>query len=60
VCGIMHRRCCRPAGSIVGALCHTLSSAPEDVRNYRPKRVELIGIIDKIIIVASSRLFILL
>jgi hypothetical protein len=40
-----------PAGSIVGA--------PEDGRNYRPKH-ELIEIINKIIIVASSWLFILL
>ena len=36
------------------------SSAPEDGRNYRPKHVELILIINKIIIVASSWLFILL
>jgi len=37
------------------------SSAPEDGRNYRPKHVELIEIINKIIIiVASSWLFILL
>jgi len=39
-----------PVGSIVGALYHKLkiqSSAPEDGRNYRPKHVELIGIIDK-------------
>ena len=36
------------------------SSVPEDVRNYRPKHVELIVIINKIIIVASSWLFILL
>jgi len=57
-CGIMHRRC-----GIVGALYHKLytqSSAPEDGRNYRPKHVELIEIINKIITVASSRLFILL
>ena len=33
---------------------------PEDGRNYRPKQDELIGIINKIIIVASSWLFILL
>jgi len=33
---------------------------PEDGRNYRPKHVELIEIINKIIIVASSWLFILL
>jgi len=32
----------------------------EDGRNYRPKHVELIEIIDKIIIVASGWLFILL
>ena len=52
-CGIMHRRCC----NILGALYHKLqtqSSAPEHGRNYRPKHVELIEIIDKIIIVASS------
>jgi hypothetical protein len=39
-----------PAGSIVGALYHKLekqSSAPEDGRNYSPKHVELIGIINK-------------
>jgi len=62
-CGIKHRRCCLPAGSIVGALYHRLStqsSAPEDGRNYRLKHVELIEIVNKIIIVASSRLFVLL
>jgi len=39
-----------PAGSIAGALYHKLktrSSAPEDGRNYRPKQVELIEIINK-------------
>ena len=54
-CGIMHPQCCRPVarlpvGSIVGALYHKLqtqSSAPEDGRNYRPKHFELIGIINK-------------
>jgi len=35
------------------------SSAPEDERNYRPKHVELIEIVNKIIVV-SSWLFILL
>ena len=53
----------QPPGSIVGALYHKLytqSSAPEDGRNYRPKHAELIEIINKIIIVASSWLFILL
>ena len=52
-----------PAGSIVGVLYHKLqtqTSAPEDGRNYRPKRVELNEIFNKIIIVASSWLFILL
>jgi len=51
-----------PAGSIVGALYHkqqTQSNDPEDGRNYRPKHVELIVIINKIIVVASSWLFIL-
>jgi len=39
-----------PACSNVGALYHKLqtqSSAPEDGRNYRPKHVELIEIINK-------------
>jgi len=35
-------------------------SAPEDGRNYHPKHVELIEIINKIVIVASCWLFILL
>ena len=42
-----------PVGSNVGALYHKLqtqSSASEDGRNYRPKHVELIEIINKIII----------
>ena len=67
VCGIKYRQCCllvtrmrwnwSPVGSIVGALYHKLqtqSSAPEDGQNYRPKHVELIEIINKIIIFASS------
>jgi len=37
-----------PSGSIVGALYH------KDGRNYRPKLVELIEIVNEIIIVASS------
>jgi len=37
-----------------------LPQAPEDGRNSRPKHVELIEIVNKIIIVASSWLFILL
>ena len=39
-----------PAGNIMGALYHKLltqSSAPEDGRDQRPKHVELIGIINK-------------
>ena len=44
-----HRRCYIPQ-----------SSAPEDGRNYRPKHVELIEIVNKVIIVASSWLFVLL
>jgi len=39
-----------PAGNTIGALYHKLqtqSSAPDDGRNYRPKHVELIGIINK-------------
>ena len=51
-CGIMYPRCCRPvpAGNIVGELYHKLytqSSAPEDGRNFSPKHVELIRIINK-------------
>jgi hypothetical protein len=62
-CGIMHPRCCRPvawkrsssasrlpAGFIPvrnTASCNTQSSAPEDRRNHRPKHVELIGVINK-------------
>jgi len=49
--------------TIVGAVYHKLQtqcSAPEDGQNYHPKHVELIEIINKIIIVASSWLFILL
>jgi len=51
-----------PAGSTVGALyrkLQTQSSAPEFGRNYRPNHVELIEIINKNIIFASSWLFIL-
>jgi len=51
-----------PAGSIVCALYHKLytqSRTPDDGRNYRPKHVELIETVNKIIIVASSWLFIL-
>jgi len=42
-----------PAGSIADALHHKLqtqSSAPEDGRNYRPKHVELIEIINKLLL----------
>ena len=49
-CGITHRRGCRlVTGRIDGALYHkqqTQSTAPEDGRNYGPKHVELIGIIN--------------
>jgi len=43
-CGIMHPRCCLQVTS--------------SVRNYRPKHIELIEVISKIIIVAFSWLFI--
>ena len=48
-CGIMHRRFCRPVASSVHYTtnCNTQSNAPEDGRNYRLKHVELIGIINK-------------
>ena len=42
----------RPATSSVHCTtsCNTQSSAPEDGRNHRPKRVELIGIINKLLL----------
>jgi hypothetical protein len=46
-----------PAGNTVVTLYHKLStqsSAPEDGRNHCPKHVELIGIINKTLIVASG------
>ena len=45
----MHRRCSLPATSSVHytTSCNTQSSAPANGRNYRPKHVELIGIINK-------------
>ena len=48
----MYTACCimHVAGSIVGALynkLYTQCSAPEDGRNHRTKHVELIGIINK-------------
>ena len=52
-----------PVGRPFGALYHKLHtrfSVPEDGRHYRPKHVELIEIVNKIIIDASSRLFMLL
>ena len=44
-CGIMHRPAASPVHYTTS--CNTQSSAPEDGRNYRPKHVELIGIINK-------------
>jgi hypothetical protein len=42
----------QPAASSVHytASCNTKSGAPEDGRNYRPKHVELIGIINKLLL----------
>jgi len=48
------------ASSVLYTTSCKQSSAPEDGRNYRPKHVEVIEIINKIIIVAFSWLFILL
>jgi hypothetical protein len=55
----MHPLQCRPAASWVPytTSCNTQSSAPEDGRNHCPKHVELIGIINKSVIVASSWLY---
>jgi len=47
------------AASVLYTTSCKQSSVHEDGRNYRPKHVELIEIINKIIIVASSWLFIL-
>ena len=51
-CGIMHRRCCRPAASSVHytTSSNTQSSAPEDGQNNCPKHVELIEIINKLLL----------
>ena len=48
-CGIRHPRCCRQATSWVHytTSCNKQSSAPEDGWDQRPKHVELIGIINK-------------
>jgi len=48
-CGIMHRWWWWPAASSVhyATSCNTQSSAPEDGRNHHLKHVELIGIINK-------------
>ena len=63
VCGIIHPRCCRPVAWKRSSSAYRLpagilpmhyttsrntqSSAPEDGRNNRSKHVELIGIINK-------------
>ena len=60
-CSIMHRRSCllvtlSPAGNFFAQ-----SNAPEDVRNYRPKHVELIDISNKLLLLhLVGWLFILL
>ena len=48
-CGTMHPRCCRSATSWVHytTSCNTQSNVPEDGQNNCPKRVELMGIINK-------------
>ena len=51
-CGITHPRCCRPdgrqnRGCIIPQAVNTQSSALEDGRDQRPKHGELIGIINK-------------
>ena len=48
-CGIMQPRFCRPATAWVIHMtsCNTQYSAPEDGRDHRSKHVELIGIINK-------------
>ena len=48
-CGIMHPRCCRPATlwMYYTTSCNTQSSVLEDGQNNCRKHVELIGIINK-------------
>ena len=62
-CGKMHPRCCQPVAwklplpgyrlaiswmhYTTSTSCNTQSSAPEDGQDQRPKHVELIGIINK-------------
>ena len=61
-CGVMNSRCCRPIAwkrrlpgyrlpatswANYTTSCNTQSSAPEDGRDQRPEHVELIGIINK-------------
>ena len=45
--GIMHPRCCRPVAS---KRRNTQSSAPEDGQNNCSKHVELIGIVNKLLL----------
>ena len=54
---IMHTRCCRPVTSWVHytTSCNTQSNAPKDVRNHRPKHVELIGISNKLFLLHLVR-----
>ena len=59
-CGIMHPRCGRPiAWKHYATSCNTQSIAPEDGQNNCPNHVELTGIINKPLLLASSWLFIL-
>ena len=39
--------------------CKTQSSAPEDGQNYRPKHVELIGIINKLLLLHPVGVYII-
>ena len=58
-CGIVHQSCCLLVTKMKWNCSSTSSWSTEDGRNYRTKHVELIEIVNKIIIVASSWLFIL-
>jgi beta-lactamase regulating signal transducer with metallopeptidase domain len=50
-CGIMHRRCARMQHRrCITPQAVTQSSALEDKLNYRPKHVELIEIINKLLL----------
>jgi len=55
----MHPRCCRSPWVHYTTSRNTQSSTPEDGRDYRPKYVELIGIINNPLLVHLVGLYII-